>query len=65
MSAMASTLNETEMAGDNTENQLLPSSKSSEIKDRSPSPEYDPKAGENRLRPAGGKQYIISGINQA
>ncbi|KAJ6078410.1 hypothetical protein N7467_008163 [Penicillium canescens] len=50
---MGSTLNETDMAGDNTENQLPPSPKSSEIKDRSPSPEYDPKAGENRLRPAG------------
>jgi hypothetical protein len=24
---------------------------------RSSSPEFDPKAGENRLRPAGGKQY--------
>jgi hypothetical protein len=56
---MGSTLNETDMAGDNTENQLSPSPKSSEIKDRSPSPEYDPKAGENRLRPAGGKQYTI------
>jgi hypothetical protein len=61
---MGSTLNETDMAGDNTENQLPPSPKSSEIKDRSPSPEYDPKAGENRLRPAGGKQYTISDMNQ-
>jgi hypothetical protein len=62
---MASTLNETFMAGDNAENQLSLSPKSSEIKDRSPSPEYDPKSGENRLRPAGGKQYTMSDINQA
>ncbi|KAJ6177487.1 hypothetical protein N7485_004401 [Penicillium canescens] len=41
------------MVSDNTENQHCLSLKPSETKDRSPSPEYDPKAGENRLRPAG------------
>ena len=28
---------------------------SSQMRQRSASPEYDPKAGENRLRPAGGR----------
>ncbi|KAJ5746954.1 uncharacterized protein N7511_008650 [Penicillium nucicola] len=48
---MASPVQAVEMTSDDSDQ--FSAFRSPQIKSRSPSPEYDPKAGENRLRPAG------------